>query len=132
MSLRFRILVATGMRRTLSSMVVVALCAMGSSDGIKIHVVDGKSGKPVANEHVLAFYGDSAADIRAQTHHQETHTDSAGDAHLSGMKGFLEVWIDRHRLCEPRVRPFSVDTIQSSGIVALNTCGTATHVAVPA
>ena len=120
------------MRRTLFSMVAAGLCAMGTSNGIKIHVVDGKSGKPVANEHVLVFYGDSAADIRAQTHHQETHTDSAGNARLSGVKGFLEVWIDRHPLCEPSVRAFSVDAIQSSGIVAPNTCGTATHVAVPA
>lgn len=122
----------TGMRRTILSIVAVALCAMETRGGIRIHLADGKTGMPVPNEHVLVFYGDSAADIRAQTHHQETYTDSAGAARLSGVKGLLEIWIDHHPLCQPTVRTFSVDAIQRSGIVAANTCGTVTHAAVPA
>ena len=119
------------MRSILFSMLAVASCATAANVGISIHVIDGKHGKPVANEHLLVFYGDSEAQVLAQKHHFETRTNSAGDVLLNLVNGFLQVWIDRHPLCQPSIDIFNIETIQSSGIVAPDICGSATHQALP-
>src|SRR5579863_10121033 len=119
------------MRGVLPLILALASCASAANDAITIHIVNGKYNKPLANEHVLVFYGDSEADISAEKHHYETRTDTAGNARVIGATGLVQVWVDWHPLCEARVTSFSVESIRSSGIVAPNTCGSATHEATP-
>ena len=44
--------------------VAAGFAAMAQDNRIVIHVIDGRNGKPVSNEHILIFQGASAEDIR--------------------------------------------------------------------
>lgn len=114
------------MKTRLPSLVVVACCAVASTNNITIHVVNGKNGQPVSNEHLVVFPGETAEDVRQLRKHIDLRTDSKGIAVLpSNVMPWLRVWVDWHRLCQSGSENgiFSLTAIQHSGLVTSNNCG---------
>jgi hypothetical protein len=114
------------MRSLLLVLLAAKLSTSAFGADIKIHVIDGKSGKPVANEHLLVFEGDSVEAVKRHQHHVDLYTDSGGIAALpNDDMHWLQVWVEWHRSCqsEPETAIYSVTTLRQSGLVSSNTCG---------
>jgi hypothetical protein len=107
----------------------LVLLHAGSSDTIVIQVLDGKSGKPIPNEHLLIFQGATAEDVRAQKNPSKAlKTDANGVAILplddpSILK--IQVWVDWHVLCQekPNEQSYGVENIRKTGLSSPNNCG---------
>lgn len=115
-------------------LLAASFCTFVARADIKIHVIDGKSGKPIANEHLLVFEGDSVEAVKQHQHHVDLHTDSAGIAALpNDDMHWLQVWVDWHRSCqsESEAAIYSVATIRQSGLVSSNTCGSFSQSVLP-
>jgi|SRR5580704_869634 hypothetical protein len=104
------------------------LVSLGSENKIVIDVVDGKSGKPVPNEHILVFQGTTTEDVRAKKKSKDLQTDAHGVALLplddpSIMN--IQVWVDWHVLCQekPNNQSYSIEKIRQNGLSSPNNCG---------
>jgi hypothetical protein len=110
--------------------------AIAQNTEIKIEALDGKSGKPLANQRLVIFGGESA---EAATFHHTAFDVTTDERALADLKfdpaktRWIQVWTDGMTLCQskPNVRSFSVDTILTTGLSAPNTCGSLVHVATP-
>jgi hypothetical protein len=106
---------------------ILAASAMAQVKEITIQALDGKTGKPLANQRLLVFAGDTAE--AATFHHQDfvLTTDTGGRAKLPitspGTK-WIQVWADGLTLCQtkPNSLSFKVETIATLGLSAPNTC----------
>lgn len=100
---------------------------------IVVSAVDGRTGRPLTNQHVLLFGGPSVEAAREQQQHYELLTDSEGKATLAlgPETQWIQVWVDWHVLCVPKNPVFSVADILSLGVKAPNTCGSTSERATP-
>jgi hypothetical protein len=110
------------------AMAVAGLTVMGQETGIVVQVLNGKNGKPIANELVLVFTGASAEDAKEHKTHLEIRTDAEGTALLSVENlatSYIQVWADWHVLCQetPNSKSYSVEDILKKGLSTSNNCG---------
>lgn len=128
--------------RILSRIVMLkAMCAIGlclplgvtvastsPEKQIEIVVINGRNGKPMPNERLLVFFGNSDAEVRNKQHHVDLRTDARGIAVLmvkASAYSRIQVWVDRRSLCQddPNSRTFDLDEIRRTGVRAPNNCG---------
>lgn len=105
--------------------------AMEQGRNIVVDAVDGRNGRPLANQRLVAFAGESPESVKRQRSLIELVTDKDGLATLTIAAPdlrWVQVWADGHILCqsEPNGRSFSVLEVLSNGVSAPNTCGTMT------
>jgi hypothetical protein len=103
---------------------------------IVVQAVDGRSGKPLANQRLLVFGGDSARAVRRQEEQYVVVTDNGGLATLTltPETQWLQVWIDWHVLClsePPNSKSFPVADIMATGLNTPNTCSSVSQKATP-
>jgi hypothetical protein len=103
---------------------------------IKIRAIDGKSGKPLANQRLVIFGGESAE--AATFHHTafDITTDEKGMAELKfspEKTSWIQVWADGMTLCQskPNLNSFSVKTILNTGLSAPNSCSSLVQADAP-
>lgn len=109
---------------------------MGQGKQIVVQAVDARNGKPIANQHIVVFGGDSPGPVVRQHGSQyELTTDKDGMATLTLAPGteWLQVWIDWHVLCQrnPNSKSFPVSDILASGMSTPNTCSSVSEKAAP-
>jgi hypothetical protein len=109
---------------------VTTLSSVGADKTLVIHVLDGKSGKPISNEHLIVFEGVSAEEVGKERNHIDLRTNAAGIAVLPIKEPSLaqiQVWVDFHVLCqkEPNARSYEVEDIMKTGTSMPNNCGKA-------
>ena len=114
-----------------------ALATASSDNAIVIDVVDGKSGNPIPNEHILVFQGATTEDVRAQKNpSKELKTDANGAALLAVDDPSIlriQVWVDWHVLCQekPNEQSYSVENIRKVGLSSPNNCGSVVRENIP-
>ena len=119
----------------LVGLVGIGVTAMAQDRQIIVWAMDALSGKPLANQHLLVFGGESAEAVKQHKKQYELMTDKDGLATLTltPETQMLQVWVDGHVLCqsEPNSKSFSVADILVSGLNTPNTCSLASQKAVP-
>jgi len=106
----------------------LSLSAQDIPKTLTILLVNGKTGKPMKNERLLAFFGSSAHDVRMEKGFLDPHTNADGEATLrldEPNLAHLQVWADFRTLCQddPNDRSFSVADIMKNGMQSPNNCG---------
>jgi hypothetical protein len=94
---------------------------------IVVQALDGRNGKPLANQHLLVFTGTSSNAVKSHAEHTGLTTDKDGVGTLTiypAETQWIQVWADGRVLCqpEPNQSSFSVATIMSKGLATPNTC----------
>lgn len=102
--------------------------ATAQESHIVVRVVDGRNGKPLANQRLLVFAGNSPETVRGHKENFDLITDKEGVADLrivSPDMRWIQVWVNFHVLCQsrPNARSFSIAEILSKGVSTPNTCG---------
>ncbi len=120
----------------LIGLLVMGATATAQETRIVVHVVDGRNGRPLANQHLLVFAGESPESVREHNKQFELVTDKDGLAALTSVSHtvrWIQVWVDWHILCqrEPNSKSFSVAEILSTGLSTPNTCGSAVQKPTP-
>jgi hypothetical protein len=110
------------------ALVLSGVTGMAQESDIVVQVLDGKNGKPIANNHLLIFTGVSVEDVRAHKNHIEARTDAMGTALLSvdvRSTSRIQVWVDWHVLCQEPLdsKTYSVEEILKGGLNTSNSCG---------
>ena len=94
------------------------------AQNIVIRAVDGKSGKPLANEHLLLFLYENWKD-RTQIPINSLTTDANGTAVVNIPRGhYLQVWVNAKTLCvaNPNLVALSIEDIRAHGGMLENNC----------
>src|SRR5580698_999450 len=119
----------------LLGLIGIGTAATGQEKQIVVQAVDARNGKPIANQHMLVFGGDSQETVKQHKSQYELTTDKDGLATLTLVPGtqWLQVWMDWHVLCqsEPNGKSFPVRDILDSGLSTPNTCSSASEKAAP-
>ena len=94
---------------------------------IMVQVLDGRSGKPLADQHVLVFTGLSSSAVKTHALHTGVTTDKDGIGTLTiypAETQWLQVFTDGRIPCfaDPNQASFSVSDIISKGLVTPNNC----------
>ena len=117
---------ATGIRCAVLTTLFAGV-ALGQQRSIVIRALDGKTGKPLANQRLVGFGGKSEGDARFKQSSFEATTAKDGTAVVTIGPGtqWIQVWVDRLTLCQdkPNFRAFRVDTIAATGDSSPNQCG---------
>jgi hypothetical protein len=99
-----------------------ALPVITNAQRLRVQILNGKTGKPVANEHVNLFRpGEPAANWRIS----EFNTDANGIfifSQIDAKTDSFTVAVDWHRPCAKSYSTFSLQDIVSKGFVSENTC----------
>lgn len=100
---------------------------MAKTLDIVVQVLDGRNGKPLADQHVLVFTGMSSDAVKTQAQHTGLTTDKDGIGTLTiypGETQQLQVFTDGRIPCfpNPNQSSFSVSDIMSKGLVTPNNC----------
>ena len=103
---------------------------------ITVQVLDGRNGKPLADQHVLVFTGLSADAVKTHAQHTGVTTGKDGVGTLTiypGETQWLQVFTDGHVPCfpDPNKASFSVGEIMSKGLVTPNDCSAQVQQASP-
>jgi hypothetical protein len=104
---------------------VFALGMMANAQPLKVQILNGKSGKPVANEHVNLFRNGDFADPSGNRNIPGFNTDANGIFTVSQIAPETDsftVAVDWHRPCAKDYAKFSLHEIFSKGIVSENAC----------
>jgi hypothetical protein len=99
-----------------------ALTWSASSQTLKIQVLDGKSGKPLANQRVLLM-GQSGSEGARRI--GDFHTEADGNITVSRIDPearSLSVYVEWHHPCAKNQATFSVMSVLSTGLVSENSC----------
>ena len=93
---------------------------------LKLLLLDAKAGKPIPNQHVLLFYGDSLDALQEERRLTDLKTDANGLAPLPAVieqAPFVQVWIDLHRTCvtNPNKNAIDLRTLSIKGLT-VNHC----------
>ena len=104
--------------------------------GLTIHAIDGRTGKPIKNEHLVVSVGATETRALGGWKNINLTTDDNGVAVLSADDAhspFIQVWVDFHAQCQnaPSTSFFKVVEIQKSGVNAGNLCGKITREVTP-
>jgi len=94
---------------------------------IKVQVLDGRNGKPLADQHILVFTGLSSTAVKTHAAHMDITTGKDGIGTLTiypTETQWLQVFADRRVLCypDPNQSSFSVSDIMSKGLATPNNC----------
>ena len=94
---------------------------------ITVQVLDGRNGKPLADQHVLVFTGPSSDAVKTHAQHTGVTTDKDGMGTLTiypAETQWLQVFADGRIPCfpNPNQASFSVSDIMSKGLVTPNNC----------
>ena len=125
------------MRTLWFSLVLISLgaAAFGQNKQITVHAIDGRTGKPIAKQHLLVFGGDTPEAVRLHKKRYELTTDKngSGPLTLAADTEWLQVWVDGSVLCqkEPNGKSLSVAGILATGVNTANTCGSVTEKLMP-
>lgn len=100
---------------------------MAKTLDIMVQVLDGRNGKPLANQHVLVFTGMSSDAVKTHAQHTGVTTDKNGIGTLTiypTETQWLQVFADGRIPCfpNPNQASFSVSDIMSKGLVTQNNC----------
>jgi hypothetical protein len=122
--------------KTLLLAAAVFLCESAHSQTVTLKAVNGKNGKPLANQRLLVFAGSNADEVRFQQHSYDLKTDVNGLATLTVDDASIrriQVWADYQHLCQstPNFRSFDLGEITSTGLSTPNDCGTIVARTVP-
>jgi hypothetical protein len=94
----------------------------GDAETLRIQILNGKTGNPVANEHINLFRpGESGANW----HIGEFNTDANGVftfSQVAAKTDSFTIAVDWHRPCAKSYAKFSLEDIVSKGLVSENTC----------
>src|SRR5260370_41563066 len=118
----------TEMKPSLSVLTKFSIMAMAQDNRIVIHLIDGRNGKPVSNEHLLIFEGASPEDIKEHRSHLDLQTDANGIAFLpTDAMPQIQVWPDWHKVYSLASSNsiFSLEEIKKNWATTQNTCGSA-------
>jgi hypothetical protein len=101
--------------------------AMAQTMDIAVQALDGRNGKPLANQHLLVFTGISSDAVKSHADHTGLTTDKNGLGTLTIYPcetQWIQVWADGRVLCQPDPNQisFSVARIMSKGLATPNTC----------
>jgi hypothetical protein len=101
--------------------------ALSQSVTIVVQVLDGRNGKPLINERLLVFSGESRDDTMLKKYSLSINTDKEGLASLTinpSESKWIQVWVDTRTLCQsnPNSKSYSIATILKTGLAADNTC----------
>ena len=101
--------------------------AMAKTLDIVVQVLDGRNGKPLADQHVLVFTGISSDAVKTHAQHTGLTTDKDGIGTLTiypGETQWLQVFMDGRIPCfpNPNQSSFGVSDIVSKGLVTPNNC----------
>lgn len=110
--------------------------AMAQTTDIVVQALDGRNGKPLANQHLLVFTGASSDAVKSHAEHTGLTTNKNGLGSLRiypSEAQWIQVWADGRVLCQPdpNQSSFSVTTIMSKGIAAPNTCSALVRTPTP-
>ncbi|MES2222220.1 MAG: hypothetical protein V4587_14795 [Acidobacteriota bacterium] len=94
---------------------------------ITVQVLDGRNGKPLADQHVLVFTGTSSGAVKSHAEHTGLTTGKDGVGTLTIFPSetqWLQVFTDGRIPCfaDPNQASFSVSEIMSKGLVTPNNC----------
>jgi hypothetical protein len=92
---------------------------------LRVQILNGKNGKPVANEHVNVFRTGDFGDLAGNRDHREFNTDANGIFTVSQIApetNSFTVAVDWHRPCAKTYAKFSLHEIFSKGLVSQNSC----------
>jgi len=94
---------------------------------ITVQVLDGRNGKPLADQHVLVFTGLSSNAVKSHAEHTGLTTGKDGVGTLTIFPSetqWLQVFADGRVLCypDPNQSSFSVSEIMSKGLATPNSC----------
>jgi hypothetical protein len=100
-----------------------------SAQTLRVQILNGKNGRPVANEHVNLFRTGDFGDLAGDRNVRGFNTDADGVITTSeiapDIHSFL-VSVDWHRQCTGNEKsnqiPFSLQEIFAKGVVSENTC----------
>jgi hypothetical protein len=100
---------------------------MAKTTDITVQVLDGRNGKPLADQHVLVFTGLSSDAVKTHAQHTGVTTDKDGMGTLTiypRETQWLQVFTDGRIPCfpNPNQSSFSVSDIMSKGLVTPNDC----------
>lgn len=103
---------------------------------IMVQVLDGRNGKPLADQHVLVFTGPSSDAVKTHAQHTGVTTDKDGMGTLTiypAETHWLQVFADGRIPCfpNPNQASFSVSDIMSKGLVTPNDCSAQVHESSP-
>jgi hypothetical protein len=120
----------------LAGLLGMGVLAMAQENHIIVQVVDGRNGKPIANEHLVVFVGESPESVRELNRNFELVTNKEGLADLTIATHdiqWIQVSADWHVLCQsdPNSKSFSVGEILSTGLSTPNTGGSMTQKLTP-
>jgi len=108
---------------------------MAQNRQIVVLVLDGNTGKPLVNQHLTVYAGDSpdAAIHRKISLQGVTNHLGLASLNLPPTAKWLQVWPDWQTLCQdnPKGNSSSVDEILSAGLAAPNTCSALVQKAGP-
>ena len=108
-----------------ATVLVFASCITANAQTLKVQILNGKSGKPVANEHVNVFRNGDFADPTGSRNIPGFNTDANGVFTISRIAPethSFTVAVDWHRPCGKNYAKFSLNEIFSKGIVSENVC----------
>jgi hypothetical protein len=92
---------------------------------LRVEILNGKTGKPVANEHVNMFLGRDSGNLAGNRDIGEFNTDADGIFTVSqfapATRSF-DVYVNWHKPCATKLTTFSLPEIFSKGIVSENSC----------
>jgi len=103
---------------------------------IALQVLDGRSGKPLAGQHVLVFTGLSSNGVKTHAAHTDVTTDKDGAGTVTiypAETQWLQVFVSGRVLCytDPNQISFSISEIVSKGLLTPNNCSALSHEASP-
>jgi hypothetical protein len=98
------------------------------STKVTVAAFDGKSGKPLTEQRLLIFVGETQEEANLHKRSLDLVTGKDGSAvlHFDDRRDrWIQVFVDFHTLCQstPRAPSLSVGEIITSGLSAPNTCG---------
>ena len=115
------------MSRLLQIAFVFFFAFAASAQTLRIQMLDGKTGRPVANEHVNLYRGSDSKDLTGNSFIRNFVTDRDGvitTTDIDRDTKTVGVAVSWHRPClkEFRWQWFSLSEVFSSGLVSENSC----------
>lgn len=111
-----------------SDVIIGQTGALEQPVNISVQALDGRNGKPLANQHLLVFTGLTSDAVKSHAEHTGLTTNKDGLGTLTiypSETQWIQVWADGRILCQdnPNQNTFSIVTIMSKGLATPNTCG---------
>jgi len=110
----------------LAAIALMGTAATAQDKQIVVQILDGNTGKPLANQHLTVFGGETPDGVLKKKMHFQLVTNKAGLGSITvpASAKWIQVWADWKTLCQdnPNGKSFSVDEIVSAGLAAPNSC----------